>query len=208
MRRFRRNATAVLTAAAFLLGAAACGGDEEPQADPTDSTTSASPSEPTSSAPPSDAWKKEYTKKQLKAYQDALDRWEEYETRSEPIWSKGKATEAAADLFRQYFPSPNWQGQYRTLASYEQADAHIEGTPGIYWSRAKRISKNGLSVEINQCVDYTKVTSIQRGKEVSAPDWVSRPNLRTISLAKPKGYDWLIYSITDASSGKARRCKP
>lgn len=208
MRRFRRNATAVLTAAAFLLGAAACGGDEEPQADPTDSTTSASPSEPTSSAPPSDAWKKEYTKKQLKAYQDALDRWEEYEARSEPIWSKGKATEAAADLFKEYFPSPNWQGQYRRLAAYEQSDVHIDGTPGIYWSKAKSITKNGLSVEINQCVDYTKVKGTQRGKPTKPISWQQKPQLRTISLSKPKGYDWLIYGVIDASSGKDRPCTP
>ena len=205
MRRFRRDATTAVITAVFMFGAAACGGEDDPQTEPTEPTTSPSPSEPTSTAP---AWEEKYNQKQLDAYEDALDRWEEYEARVEPIWSRGKATDAAAQLFKQYFPSPAWQGQYRRLASYEAAEVKVEGTPGIYWSKPKRISANALSVEIDQCVDYTQGTTTQGGKEVQAPKWVSRPNLRTISLSKPKGYDWLIYGITDASSGKARPCTP
>jgi len=204
MRRTRRNTTAALTAAVFMLGTVACGGDE-PQPEPAEPTSSLSES---TTPPVSSTWKKKYTKKQLAGYEDALERWEAYEARSEPIWSKGKATDAAADMFKEYFPSPFWQGQYKTLASYEQVDVHIDGTPGIYWSKAKRITKNGLSVEINQCVDYAEIKVTQRGKPAKQVAWQQKPNLRTIKLSKPKGYDWLIYGITDASTGKARPCKP
>jgi hypothetical protein len=203
--RLRRNASVVLTTAVLVLAAAACGGESEnPQSEPSTPDASDSPAAPTTTAP---AWEKEYTKKQLDAYDAALGRWEEYETRSAPIWARGKATEAAGQLFKGYFPSPNWQGQFRRLASYEQAGVKIEGKPGIYWTKPKLITDNGLSVVINQCVDYTQGTTTQNGEEVEAPDWVAEPNLRTISLSKPKGHDWLIYEVVDASSGKARPCK-
>lgn len=208
MRRFHRNTVAAVAAAVLMLGAAACGGEDDPKGDGNSPspTVSTSPTEDASQA--SDAWKSKYTKAQLTSYEDALARWNEYEQRSAPLWARGKATEAAAKLFKSYFPSPFWQSQYRRLASYEQAEVKVEGTPGIYWSKAKSISDNGLSVEINQCVDYTKGKTTQGGKTVNAPAWVSKPNLRTISLSKPEGHDWLIYGITDASSGKARPCKP
>lgn len=208
MRRFHRNTAAALGATVLMLGAAACGGGDNPKSDSSPSpTVSTSPSN-ASPSPTADAWKKKYSASQLKAYQAALARWNEYEQRSEPIWARGKATEAAANLFKDYFPSPFWQGQYKRLASYEQVDVKIDGTPGIYWSRAKFISKNGGSVEINQCVDYTKVKGTQRGKPTQPISWQQKPQLRTISLSKPAGYDWLIYGIVDATGGKSRPCKP
>lgn len=206
MRRTRRNTTTALTAAVFMLGTVACGG-EEPQPEPAEPTSSSS--EPTT-PPVSSTWKKKYTKKQLAGYEDALERWEEYEARSEPIWSKGKATEAAADMFKEYFPSPFWQGQLKTLGSYEQSEVQVDGTPGIFWSKAKSIAQNALSVEISQCVDYTKITVTQHGKDPKGEvAWLRKPQLRTINLSKPTGHDWLIYGIVDqTNTKKARPCKP
>lgn len=206
MRRFHRNTAAALGATVLMLGAAACGGGDNPKSDNSASpTVSTSPSS-TSPSPTSDAWKKKYSAKQLKAYQAALARWNEYEQRSEPIWARGKATQAAANLFKDYFPSPFWQGQYKTLASYEQSGVKVEGTPGIYWSRAKFISKNSGSVEINQCVDYTKVTVTQHGKDPGGDvPWLKTPQLRTISMEKPKGYDWLVYRLIDETNTKKSR---
>ncbi|MEP9385553.1 hypothetical protein [Nocardioides sp. KR10-350] len=207
MRRFHRKTAAALGAAVLMLGTAACGGGDDPTSDDSPSPTVSS--SPTSSpSPTSDAWKKKYTPAQLKAYQDALARWTEYEQRSEPIWARGKATEAAANLFKEYFPSPFWQNQYKRLASYEQVDVKVSGTPGIYWSKAKSVSKDGGSVEITQCVDNTQIKVTQHGKPAKPVKAQQRPNLRTISLSKPKGYDWLIYGIEDASSGKPKPCKP
>jgi hypothetical protein len=210
MRRFRRNATAALTGVAIMLGTAACGGGDEPQAGPGAPTaeppaTSASPTTPTPTEPP---WHKKYTPKQIEAYESALARWETYEDRSEPIWAAGEATVGAAALFRQYFPSPLWRAYYGQLESYEDADVQVVGTAGIYWSKPSSITKDGHFVKIQQCVDYTLGTTIQAGKKVPVPDWVDEPNLRTISLSRPKGYNWLIYRVVDASSGKARPCVP
>ncbi len=123
----RRIAVAAVSIA-LLTSMAACGGDDEPEATPTSSSTptSQSPS-PTEPSPAETAWQDKYTDAQLDAYDDALLRYQEYETRSEPIWAAGKVTDRAEALFQQYFPSPLWQGRLRMLSSYEQVDVQVEG---------------------------------------------------------------------------------
>lgn len=199
---------AVTTVLIALLGTAACGGgDDEPEATPSSSSTptTQSPS-PTEPSPTETAWQDKYTDAQLAGYDDALSRYQEYETRSEPIWAEGKATDRAEALFKQYFPSPLWQGRLRTLSQYEQVNVQIDGLAEVYWSEAKSISDSGRSVVIDQCVDYTTATVTQRGEPAPPVKWQQRPNLRTITLEQPKGYDWLIYGVVDASGGKARPC--
>jgi hypothetical protein len=207
MRRFHKNTCAALGAIVFMLGAAACGGGD-PKSDPSPSSPTTSTSPTSSPSPTSDAWKAQYSPAQLKAYNAALARWNEYEQQSEPIWARGKATQAAANLFKEYFPSPAWQAQYRRLASYEQVDVKVNGTPGIYWSKATKISDNGLSVEITQCVDNTQIKVTQNGMPAKPVKAQQKPNIRVLSLSKPKGYDWLVYGIQDASSGKPKSCTP
>jgi hypothetical protein len=205
MKRLRRNATAVLTATAFMLGAAACGGeDNDPQAEPTSPTTSSSASETTPTEP---AWVDDYAKKQLDAYEAALARWEIYESRSEPIWSSGKATDRAEPFFKQYFPSPLWQTELERLRLYAANDVTVSGTPTVYWSKPTLVTKNLLNVEIQQCVDFSDVVTTQRGEQVEGNKWTTTPHLRVISLSKPEGYDWLIYSYGDPE-GKKKRCTP
>lgn len=206
MMRLRRNASTLAVATALMLSATGCGGDAEPTAGPTETTTSATPPESTSPTEP--AWEDKYTKRQLDGYEAALSRWETYESRSEPIWASGVATDRAEAFFKQYLPSPSWQAQFRLLQSYEQGDVTRRGTADVYWSKAKSISMNGLNVEIEQCVDYRPIVTEQNGREAQRPKWALQPNLRTITLSKPKGYDWLIYRIVDASSGKSRPCEP
>jgi hypothetical protein len=207
MMRLRRNATAVFAIGSLMLGAAGCGGEDEPapNAEPTISGSPTEPTEPTSTAP---AWESKYTDVQLEAYEAALARWETYENRSEPIWAEGKATERAEAFFKQYFPSPQWQGYYNRLVTYEQVDVQIEGLADVHWSKPKSVSKDGRSVVIDQCVDYTTITTTQRGELAQPVKWQQRPNLRTINLEKPEGHDWLIYGVTDATGGKARPCEP
>lgn len=207
MMRLRRNASVLAVATALMLSATGCGGDDVPTAEPTETTTSATPTESTSPTETETAWQDKYTEDQLDAYEAALSRYKEYETRSEPIWAEGKATDRAEALFKQYFPSPLWQGRLRTLAQYEQVDVQIDGLADVYWSRAKSISDSGRSVVIDQCVDYTTATVTQRGEPAPPVKWQQKPNLRTITLEKPDGHDWLIYGVVDASSGKARPCK-
>ena len=204
----RRIAVATVSIALLATTAACGGGDDVPGAAPSSRTptpTTQSPS-PTEPSPTGTAWQEKYTDAQLEAFEAALSRYQEYETRSEPIWAEGKVTERAEALFKQYFPSPLWQGRLRTLSQYEQVDVQIEGLADVYWSRAQSISNSGESVVIDQCVDYTTVSVTQRGEAAPPVKWQQKPNLRTITLEKPKGYDWLIYGVVDASSGKARPC--
>jgi hypothetical protein len=207
--RFTRRLAAATATVALLATTTACGGgDDEPEATPSSSTPTTQSPSPTEPSPTETAWQDKYTEAQLDAYEAALSRYREYETRSEPIWAEGKATDRAEALFKQYFPSPLWQGQDRLLSSYEQGGVTRTGLADVYWSRAKSISDSGLSVVVNQCVDYGPIITEQNGKEAERPAWALKPNLRTISLEKPEGSDWLIYGVVDASSGKARPCKP
>lgn len=201
---------AVTTVSVALLGtAAACGGGgEEPEATPSSSTHTTQTPSPTEPSPSDTAWQDKYTDAQLDAFDAALSRYEEYETRSEPIWTEGKATDRAEGIFKQYYPSPLWQGQDRLLSSYQRGGVTRTGLADVYWSRAKSISDSGLSLVINQCVDYGPIVTEQNGKEAERPAWALKPNLRTINLEKPEGSDWLIYGVVDASSGKARPCTP
>jgi hypothetical protein len=185
-----------------MLGAAACGGEDDPQTEPTNPATSASPREPTSAASP---WEKRYSKKQLQAYESALVRWETYENRSSPIWEAGEATVQAEELFMQYFPSPAWQAELERLKLLAANDVTVSGTPTVYWSKPRLITKDGLSVEIEQCVDFSEVVTTQRGEQVMGNRWTTTPHLRVLSLSKPKGYDWLIYSYGDPE-GKKQKC--
>ncbi len=204
---FPRRLTVATISVALLATTAACGGDDEPEAKPSSTPTTQSPS-PTESIPTEPAWEDKYTEAQLDGYEAALSRYEEYETRTEPIWAEGKVTDRAEALFKQYFPSPIWQGYLQRLATYEQVDVQVEGLADVYWSKAKSISDTGRSVVINQCVDYTTISTTQRGKPAKPVKWQQKPNLRTISLEKPDGSDWLIYGVVDASSGKPRPCEP
>lgn len=208
MRRIHRYPAAALGAVVIMLSAAACGGsDDEPTTEPspTQSTSSAITSPSPTQDP--DAWKAKYSPAQLKAYDAALQRFESYESRAEPIWAKGKATPEAEALFKEFFPSPAWIGQWKKLQTYEQVEVKSTGTPSVYWSKAKTISGDGGTVEIVQCLDYTTVSTTQWGKPIPKTDWYGTPQQRVIHLSKPSGYDWLIYGIVEGGE-KSRPCKP
>jgi hypothetical protein len=79
---------AVVIAGSVLTGCSDSDGDA-------DSSSESSSGSPTGSASPTDSWRSEYDDEQLAAYEAALGRWDEYETKSEPIWAAGKATPAA-----------------------------------------------------------------------------------------------------------------
>ena len=179
--RFTRRLAAATATVALLATTTACGGgDDEPEATPSSSTPTTQSPSPTEPSSTETAWQDKYTEAQLDAYEAALSRYKEYETRSEPIWADGKATDRAEALFKQYFPSPLWQGQDRLLSSYEQGGVTRTGLADVYWSRAKSISDSGLSVVVNQCVDYGPIITEQNGKEAERPAWALKPNLRTI----------------------------
>ena len=210
----RRFATVCVALAALALFATACAGDSDPETAPTDgATSSATDSTPEPATEPNptkdpDAWRAKFDAAQLEAYDTALQRWESYESRSEPIWAKGQATPAAEKLFKAFFPHPAWRGYLDRLQTYEEVEVKSEGLASVYWSKAKSISKQGNSVQIVQCVDYTTIQGTQRGEPVTRPTWLEKPQLRKLFLSKPEGYDWLIYGVVDATTGKFAPCKP
>ncbi|GAW48040.1 MULTISPECIES: hypothetical protein [unclassified Nocardioides] len=199
-------AAIALTLAGTLAG---CAGDDEPKTKPTPSapTSSVPTASPTPTADP-DAWRARFTPEQLKAYDAALQRFESYESRSEPIYAKGEATKAAQQLFRDYFPSPAWRVRFDELKTYEQYEVKITGTPKVYWSRATKISDTGGSVTIRQCVDWREVKTTQHDKPTKPIASRQVPVLREISLSKPEGYDWLIYALIDTPGAGGKKDKP
>lgn len=199
-----RRTLSTLAALTLAAGLTACSDDkDDPNTSPTETPSSAEPT------PTETAWQDDYTAKQLKAYDAALQRWESYLQRSEPIWAAGKATPQAEDLFKEYFPDPAWRNQFEQLATYEEVEIKTTQQPEIYWSRAKRISKDLRGVRIEQCVLYSSGSTTQRGKPIESAKWATVPRLRTIELSKPKGFDWLIYGVTTAASKpRPERCTP
>lgn len=210
----RRLALAALSATLLATTAACSGGDDDPETAPSPSssptTQSPSPTEPTEPAEPSStqaAWQDRYTDAQLDAYEAALSRYEEYETRSEPIWAEGEVTDRAEALFKQYFPSPVWQQEFERLKLYAANDVTVAGLPTVYWSKPARITKDGLNVEIQQCVNFADVVTTQDGEQAQGNKWKTTPHLRVMSLSNPEGYDWLIYSYGDPD-GEKKPCTP
>ena len=199
-----RRTLSIVAALALASCLSACS-DENRDPDPkaTDSTSSASPT------PTKPAWQDAYSEKQLDGYDAALQRWESYLDRAEPIWAAGEATPQAEDLFKEYFPDPVWRNVYSTLKTYEQVDVRSEGQARVYWSKATQISGTALSVTIKQCVNYSTGKATQGGKTIEPEEWATDPRLRTISLSKPKGNDWLIYELHDETSKKRpATCEP
>ena len=202
-----------LTAGAFaiVLATTACkaGNGEEPEPVPPETSTS-TPTETPTATPTKDpdAWRSKFKPAQLKAYDAALQRWEEYEARSEPLWAKGEATPAAEKLFKEYFPHPIWRTQFEQLQTYEQYEVQIAGTPDILWSRARRISDSGSGVVIVQCVDYRSTTTTQHGKPTTPIKARQKPVLREINLSRPQGYDWLIYGINATPGAGGKKDEP
>jgi len=207
--RSRREAAAIALLTVLAITATACGGAEpDPHPARSPSITSSPPtSSPTPTKSPN-AWRSKFNTKQLKAYDAALQRWTDYENRSEPIWARGKATPAAKALFKEYFASPAWVAVWNTLKTYDKVDVTSTGQISVYWSRAKSISADATDVTVKQCIDYTTLHGFQRGKPTIRSAWMKKPQARTIRLYRARGYDWLIARVIDATGGKDRPCEP
>jgi hypothetical protein len=210
----RRHTVAVVGVCALGLLASACGGDAPadpvPTSSPSSSTVGRPSVTPTSPAPSSDldAWRSDFSSTQLEAYDAALARWEAFESRSEPIWAAGEATPAARAIFDDFLAVSAADAYFDRLKTYEQVEVTSEGLAAVYWSRAKTVSKQANSVQIVQCVGYTTISGTQRGEPVVRPAWLEKPQLRRMFMSKPDGYDWIVYGVVDASSGKSARCTP
>ena len=210
-----RRAFTMLMLGVLAVSTAACAGESSKTAPPeglatsATSATSAGPSP--STLPPTkdpDDWKGKYSPSQLAAYDAALQRFESFESRSDPIYAKGRATPAAEKLFKEFFPHPIWMSYWENLQTYEEYEVKSTGTPEIYWSRAKSITNSSGGVVIAQCVDYRSTTTTQYGKPTKPIASRQEPVLREIHLSKPDGYDWLIYALITTPGANGKKDEP
>lgn len=169
--------TAGVMLACLSLGLTGCQNDNQPDPIPeATETTSPVASETTEPTP---SWEGKYNEKEVQAYKDALARWEEYETRSEPIWAKGKATPAAQELFKEYWST--WAPVFLRLQTYEENGLAVSGTADVLTSKASLIDLTGQKrVIIKQCVDPSPITVSENGKD--DPPGKQSPYIRTITL--------------------------
>lgn len=178
---YRHKTRAVLSAviACIALGLSGC--SDTPEADPAPEAIEATPtvsSSPTPTADP-DGWRAKYRSTELEAYDAALGRWKEYESRSEPIWAKGKATPTAQELFKEYWTA--WAPMFIRLQDYEKNGLAVSGTAKVLTSKASLIDLSGQKrVVIKQCIDPAPITVTEHG-EADAPT-TQAPYTRTITL--------------------------
>lgn len=202
--RYRHAAIAV---AALTLALTGCQGDgNEADGDPTEvpSTSTETPTETETTADTS--WREEYNEEQLQAYEAALQRVDDYEQTSEPIWREGIATPEAEALFAEYWLVP--QVPYGQLQTYQEVDVQISGRPTVLDSRATRValSDGGESVTIDQCVDYSTSRFIQYGTQTTGG--ASEPVLRTVQIDRFVGERETPWQISEINQyeGEDRPC--
>lgn len=208
-RQARRGLAAAVVSAAVISTAAGCGGDDGASALPPLDTTAATTSpSPTPTEDP-DAWKSDYDEDQLRAFDEALAVWQEYEEKSEPIWAAGKATADAEKLFKKYWTT--WANTLNTLSKAEEFGARSFGLPEVIWSRASRVKlteSGAADVAIRQCIDPSTVKT-EFAPDVQVQKRDLGPSVRTITLFGGGGSDgtWRIRSLADVTTEKeVERC--
>lgn len=206
--RFRRRTAPALLIAALTLTASGCGPTEPVAIPDTTPSTSASSSPTSSPSPDPNAWQDQYTAAEIDAYNAALQRWQSYETRSEPIWAAGKATPAAKALFKEYWIA--WQIEAARLEMYEKNGITVSGLADVLWSKAKSIELTDTDtgaprVVIQQCIDPSTITVLPpAGGGTDTP-----PYLRTITLDEPPGREFMVVRVGDITNQKkVAPCEP
>ena len=192
-----KNGMLVAVTLAGLVLTSACQSEAGPEPlPPAESSTTAAVTPRPSPTQPA-AWESKFTPRQLRAYESALRRYQEYETRSEPIWRAGEANARTERFFKGYFFA--WLNQQRRLAVYEEAEVRSFGLGRTLSSRPTRIvasgGSGGQSVTIRQCVDFNGTRTTQYGKVTKK--FTRKPQVRTITLSRYNGPEapWMISSL-------------
>lgn len=182
MAQWKKHAFATAVFAALMF-TSACENDTGAQPLPpgessTPAPTTASPS------PTRPAWESTYTSQQLRTYEAALRRYQEYETQAEPVWRAGKANARTERFFKKYFFA--WPNQQRRLATYEEVEVRTFGLGRTLSSRPTRIiasgGDGGQSVTIRQCVDFNTTRTTQYGKVTKK--FTTKPQVRIVTLSR------------------------
>jgi len=179
---------AATVAAAVTFGG--CGGGNDQTLPPTTTTSAAtSPSAPTSTPP---AWQSKYTPAQIKTYNAALKRWNEYWTKSNQIYAEGVDTPGAEQVFKDYTAiSPSLINKLKT---YYQQGIRITTPPNALWTRPLAI-RGATYVKFEQCTDYSGEKAVQNGKPAKLAV-KHKVTPVTVEIEKPAGHDWTIFSMT------------
>lgn len=197
-----RNWLLVAVTLAGLVLTSACQNESRPEPLPPAEPSNTTAATPRPSPTPAQAWESKYTPRQLRTYEAALRRYQEYETRSEPIWRAGEANAQTERFFKEYFLG--WFNQQRLLATYEKYEVRLIGLGRTLSSRPTRIvaaGSDGQSVTIKQCVDFNRTRTTQYGKETKK--FTKKPQVRTITLSRFDRPDapWIITEL-QTSLGK------
>lgn len=204
----RRRGRIPSTAAAIALALAvsACnGGSDEPEPLPPETSASTPTDTPTPTQDP-DAWRTKFDPAELKAYDAALQRWEEYESRSEPIWAKGEVTPAAEALFKEYWST--WGVLLNRLQTYEKNGISISGTAKVLSSKAASINLSSAKrVVLKQCIDPSPITDLVNGEPPERQRKLD-PYVRTITLDRiTTTNQFMVSGVLDVTNAKkVKRC--
>lgn len=164
------------TALALAGTLTACGGDDEPKADPTP-TKSASPS---ASATPEPTWDNKFTPAEMKRYRAARDRWVEYWGMYTEAARKGVDTPGVKQMFEEYSMVP-FAEHSRFLDTYVHGGVRMEVPPEVLWTSAEKITK--IQVDFTYCLDDTNSRIVNTNGDVNPkPDPIRR--LVTVQMVK------------------------
>lgn len=199
--RLRHTIVTAIALAVLAPFAAACNGDD-PEAAPT--TPSSAVTTTTEPSPSESAWAGKFSDAQMETYEKALQRYTDYQRRSEPVWRKGKVTPAAKSLLQEYFY--NWRSELADLQLLDDNDVTMKGYPPVVWSRPKRVKQRAVTIE--QCIDPTTDQSgLYDSNGDRLPGDVKHPYVKTIYMSKPtekkpngEAYGFLIERMDNAGN--------
>lgn len=157
----------LIAAAALALAGtvSACGGDDDPKAEPTP-TKSASPS-PTTPPTPDPMWDNDFSPEQMQRYGAARDRWLEFWDFYTGAARKGVDTPGVRSGFEEYSMFP--ASEYSTfLDTYVRGGVRMEVPPKVLWTSASKIGK--VTIIFNYCLDQTNARTVNVNGEVDPKD--------------------------------------
>ena len=175
----RHTVSTAIMVAALVLGAASCGGDDDPGNDPsaqpaptssapTSATTSSTPTASTSPTPEPESWRAEFTEEQLTAYDRALQVWKQY---SEIVGGFFREPPTDLEFVRRTYE----RFTYNAAARYDSyVDTVVDGglrvitppEPISYTGRTITLDPKGDLVVLVQCNDYTNADYRRNGDRI------------------------------------------
>jgi hypothetical protein len=182
-----------------LLGSATLAGCEGSDVGPSPTATQSSPV-PTAESP---AWERKYDDVELEFYREAIQRADAYETKAQPMWAAGKATQAAKELFQDNLLT--WRVAWARLNTYEKQGIKIARAPKVLSSEADSIKLlRGVAGEtkILRCVDATDLGGTINGEPLQ--EGTNEPVVQRITAVRDDAGAWR-FSDFDTTDKSCRR---